>query len=88
MLLIWRILFQMLRKSKIILPSIMTTVVIIALAYTLFLQTVLLQDNLDITSNIAALGCYAMQDARDLENEEGDTTVVVWAPALGVDKPE
>jgi hypothetical protein len=38
----------------------MTTVVIIALAYTLFLQTVLLQDNLDITSNIAALGCYAM----------------------------
>ena len=56
---IWHILFQVLKKAKVG-PAIITTiVVIIALAYMLFLQSLLMQADLDVYSNITALGLYA-----------------------------
>ena len=56
---IWHTLFQVLKKSRVG-PAIITTIiVIVALAYMLFLQTMLIQSDLDVYSNIVALGWYA-----------------------------
>ena len=60
MLSIWRVLFQVLKNAKVGPAIITTTIVIIALAYMLFLQTMLMQADLDTYSNIDALMWYAM----------------------------
>jgi len=56
---IWRTFFNVLQKTRCGPAIITTTLVIFALAYMLFLQTLLMQSDLDAYSNIAALGLYA-----------------------------
>ena len=56
---IWVFLYKVLRKAKVA-PAIITTLmVILALAYMLFLQSLLMQADLDVYANVASLGCYA-----------------------------
>lgn len=55
---IWIFLYNVLRKANVA-PALMTTIIVIlALAYTLFLQSLLMQANLDVYSNVISLGCY------------------------------
>lgn len=55
---IWIFLYNVFRKANVA-PALMTTIIVIlALAYTLFLQSLLMQANLDVYSNVISLGCY------------------------------
>ena len=57
---IWPTFFKVFRKTGCGAAIITTIIVIFALAYMLFLQSLLMQSDLDAYANIAALGLYAM----------------------------
>ena len=59
---IWKFIYCASREAKIA-PAIITTIVlIIGFAYMIFQQTMLIQANLDVYSNVVAFGCYATID--------------------------
>lgn len=56
---IWNFLYRVLREAKVV-PAIITTIIVIlALAYMIFQQSLLMQADLDIYSSVVALGWYA-----------------------------
>ena len=57
---IWPTFFKVVQKTRCGAAIITTIIVIFALAYMLFLQSLLMQSDLDAYTNIAALGWYAM----------------------------
>ena len=57
---IWVFLYSVLVKANVAPAIIATIIVILGLAYMLFLQSLLMQANLDIYLNVLLLGCYAM----------------------------
>ena len=57
---IWPTFFKVVRKTRCGAAIITTILVIFALAYMLFLQSLLMQSDLDAYANIAALGWYSM----------------------------
>jgi len=57
---IWKFLLQVLIKAKVVPYIIVTIVIIFALAYTIFQQSVLLQMDLDVYSTIAKLVLYTI----------------------------
>lgn len=57
---IWSFIYSVLKEAKVV-PAIVTNVIVIfALAYMLFLQSLLMQSDLDVYSTVVALGWYAM----------------------------
>lgn len=56
---IWNFLYRVLRDAKVV-PAIITTIIVIlALAYMIFQQSLLMQADLDVYSSVVALGWYA-----------------------------
>ena len=56
---IWNFLYRVLREAKVV-PAIITTIIVIlALAYMIFQQSLLMQADLDVYSSVVALGWYA-----------------------------
>ena len=57
---IWVFLYGVLRKANVAPAIIANIIFIIGLAYMLYLQSLLMQSNLDVYSNVASLGCYVI----------------------------
>ena len=56
---IWNFLYRVLREAKVV-PAIITTIIVIlALAYMIFQQSLLMRADLDVYSSVVALGWYA-----------------------------
>lgn len=59
---IWKFLYSVLKKTN-VMPAIVAAVIfIIGLAYMLFLQSLLMQSNLDLYSNMVSLICYSITE--------------------------
>lgn len=56
---IWNFLYCVLKEARVVSSIIVTIVIILALAYMIFQQSVLMQANLEIYSTVVALGWYA-----------------------------
>ena len=56
---IWNFLFLALREAKVALSFVATIVVILAMAYMIFQQSLLMQANLNVYSAVMALGWFA-----------------------------
>ena len=57
---IWRFLFHILRKTKIVPYIIVAIIIIFGLAYTIFQQSLLMQSDLDVYSTITKLIYYTI----------------------------
>lgn len=56
---IWNFLYNVLKEARVVSSIIVTIVIILAMAYMIFQQSLLMQANLEIYSTIVALGWYA-----------------------------
>jgi len=56
---IWNFIYHVFKEAKVVSSIIVTIVIILALAYMIFQQSLLMQANLEVYSTVVALGWYA-----------------------------